>query len=565
MTLEPNCAARIDSIAPQYFQMAYSHGHGYGSTSETSRSFVALTSQLCSKSEAPCDELLLPPDDQPSVATSSVASETSTKATEICVPEPGDHQMGAPLPVPGTQTSSNVQRSRLGALPSVTQRPAIIATAITYGIANTDFVHPVIGHKRLYVGSEDVVKPSPQCEHEWERKVKLRLQEDIEAFKQNVKKKMKMEPDVYPRLRMSGYKKKGMQDVTLLPQTWIIYSDSDLKRKVERFAKKALKWLPEEGHGDPIVAEGPRFGAFDAVSTVTVALEQASAFQISKDLFLHLHCEGGEPVSPCGLMCCATISRNGEVRSQRLFRIGGLISVNGALRGLTTAHGMLEEFWTGCILDEDAGKDRYDDIDEIDWDGSDSGSISSTSDDEEAAYTIQQEEVLKKVENPWNDQIGSTDAQAVKVWNVVSAVEAVNFMGISAPNLMDVIRTILSGNVSTRENPVSTETTTSLQRPDSDVSVWQMESSQVPDRNIYYTKNGSDQIENHVNEPLPDDPASRGSVQILIRWDNPIECKLVPGTSHFRLYGRDFETRKIRTPSPICKFYIHFEYYTQSY
>ncbi|KAF2183910.1 hypothetical protein K469DRAFT_751289 [Zopfia rhizophila CBS 207.26] len=74
-----------------------------------------------------------------------------------------------------------------------------------------------------------------------------------------------------------------------------------------------------------------------------IRLEQG--FPRPDGTILHLHVE--EPfavTSACGLLCIATITKDGVVVRQRVSSIGGFIGVNGfELHGVTTAHAMLDD------------------------------------------------------------------------------------------------------------------------------------------------------------------------------------------------------------------------------
>ncbi|KAI8716026.1 hypothetical protein NCS52_01112100 [Fusarium sp. LHS14.1] len=393
-------------------------------------------------------------------------------------------------------------------------------------------------------------------------------------------------PGLSPELRMSGYAVMETKKVTLLPRIWILYDHQKWKKSIQAFVKE-LEWLECEGFGGIEIRKGcPMLAAMETFPLIDgLDLDESHAFRLKDDMALHLHVEQPQEPSACGLICCATLTKNGAVAGQRLSRIGGLISVNNKTSGITTAHGMLEWFWSPDFQDL-GSDDEYSAIESVcpllssDDEESDSSSIP----DPTAGFYGDHNETPE--EQRWTEPLGKMDPHRILAWNRVQTVGLTSFLGTHAPDLNSLIQEIIWPSPSSKghrgdqntdgvmahsilrfqyagqttelceaaQNEVSVDDpadVTFLHAPSagSDFSLWD-----IPDiEKLHNEFTASDLTTIKIDAVSPLNELSDGPVKLLLGTDLVLDGSLLPETMSFSVYGVQFETRKIRTSAPLAR------------
>ncbi|WQF79432.1 hypothetical protein CDEST_04446 [Colletotrichum destructivum] len=179
----------------------------------------------------------------------------------------------------------------------------------------------------------------------FKHRLKLDLQPVEHAMKRykpnsNIKKRERI---FVLELRMSGYASGSPpRSVTLNPCIWILCG-SDWGKKLIKKALKDLSWTASFIDRPIEVQQGiPEWAAAPSL----IPLEQLQLDASSRGSLdlpgykIMYHIDSGDVQSYSGLLCCATLLRDGEVIDQQTSRIGGFL-VGTAM---TTAHGVLERF-----------------------------------------------------------------------------------------------------------------------------------------------------------------------------------------------------------------------------
>ncbi|KAF4951251.1 hypothetical protein FSARC_12978 [Fusarium sarcochroum] len=269
----------------------------------------------------------------------------------------------------------------------------------------------------LYVGFEDKVRPLPAQLEKWQKRIKPRLLTDIQEFENKMKTTKGargVKPGLSPELRMSGYYVMGTGKVTLMPRIWILYDQEKWKKRVQAFVRD-LEWLECEDLGDVEVRKGcPMLATVGTWPFINgLDLDESRAFRLANGMALYLQVEKPQKPSACGLVCCATLTRNGAVTNQRLSRIGGLICVNDETFGITAAHGMLEWLHASGFQDISSSDDP-----------SDKESMCSDDTESEAPSTpdttagLHDDGTNSLEEDSWGEFLGSIDPGRIFQWNL---------------------------------------------------------------------------------------------------------------------------------------------------
>ncbi|KAI3343174.1 hypothetical protein F4824DRAFT_444745 [Ustulina deusta] len=140
-------------------------------------------------------------------------------------------------------------------------------------------------------------------------------------------------------LRLSGCLGANGEDIELLPTIWVICASEFYKTLVEEALSQCqLSWVVDE----PIeVVKGLTFNKRrERVGN----LDLSGGFCFADSYRLHLHIEeAGEDNSACGLVTCATITKDGRIIDQCISRLGGLLLLNNeVVCGSSTAHGIID-------------------------------------------------------------------------------------------------------------------------------------------------------------------------------------------------------------------------------
>ncbi|KAK1517960.1 uncharacterized protein CCOS01_12217 [Colletotrichum costaricense] len=317
---------------------------------------------------------------------------------------------------------------------------------VDYGaiVSTTDpFVWKFPGTK-VWVGSETLFPIPEEVQTLWER-VKGGLLATLEAVEGEMMREQSQEPSLRKRhvrrrrfmteLRMSGccQKLKTGKDrkVNLYPCVWILCGSKWCRNKIRK-ATERLE-LPQNLSSQRIEVHegGPTFNASE-VNIPRSQLDNDRALvpgvAHSGGTILH-HIEVSpkqECGSICGILCCTTFVKDGNVIDQHVSRIGGVLTETFFdldykiwPLALTTAHGifdlLLSEASDDCELKPDSGKSKYLQT-----------SASVHSSDSESVYDTDEESSESEAEI---EVLGDKSASSVTKWTRVEDVVGINFMG----------------------------------------------------------------------------------------------------------------------------------------
>ncbi|KAK1512164.1 hypothetical protein CTAM01_01094 [Colletotrichum tamarilloi] len=171
---------------------------------------------------------------------------------------------------------------------------------------------------------------------------------------------------IYPELRMSGRQDMNTrfsEMVTISPCVWILCGSQSCRKKVRRITDTLC--LPVNlfeqrrievhvGAPEPHANQG-----FIPLSRLNIHQDNAFGLNYMGGTILH-HLEAISPTpehqSACGLLCCTTFVKDGNIITQHISRIGGLLKnqfkdniVNRHPIALTTSHGIFEDLWTDGV------------------------------------------------------------------------------------------------------------------------------------------------------------------------------------------------------------------------
>ncbi|KAJ4007664.1 hypothetical protein NW752_010332 [Fusarium irregulare] len=402
-----------------------------------------------------------------------------------------------------------------------------------YTVPSPEFMYQFRGSPALYVGFEDKVRPDRIQVDRWEKQVLPRLLTDIKEFEKKMRRSSKTRRSrhrlsIAPELRMSGYVIEATNKVKLLPRIWILYGHDTWRKSVQKFVKE-LEWLSLEGFGEVEVHPGgPKLSALESSSMILgLDFNEDHMYYLDQRTTLYLHVEQTEGDSACGLVCCATVMRDGAVMSQRLSRIGGILHVNDKPFGVTTAHGMLEWFVDACL-------EGQDDDEPSDDEPLNSPIASDAEEDEAMSAPDQNESTVAD---------GTKYTNRVRQWSQVSALGLTAFLQTSyhlSPDISPIIQRRSLEHV--RGHRLSQDETVCP-----DFSLWGFQDSETLE-NAYTMGNGKKVF---IDAPASCYDAPEGPVQLLLGNDSPVPGFLLPGTRSFFVHGSQFKTRKIRTTHPL--------------
>ncbi|KAI1070373.1 hypothetical protein LB507_010356 [Fusarium sp. FIESC RH6] len=405
-----------------------------------------------------------------------------------------------------------------------------------YSVPSPDFMYQFRGSSDLYVGLEDKVRPDQIHIDRWEQQVRPRLCTDIKEFEKKMRSSRTFRSrgglSISPELRMSG-RVEASNKVKLSPCIWILYGHERWRKSVQKFVNE-LEWLFLEGFGEAEVHfGGPRLSALMSSSGVLgLDFDADHMYHLDGNTRLYLHVEEPQGVSACGLICCATIMRDGNITSQRLSRIGGILRVNGKGFGVTTAHGMLEWFVNDDV-DSQAGDISSDD-ESLDC------SLSSDEEDEGAISERYRKEGTRTGPR-LHEPDTATSINRVHRWTQVSALGLTSFLQTRyflSSEMGVMIQQELLPNP--QVHGLSDEAALG-----SDFSLWGVQHTETL-QNAYTTENSHKITIDALGHNVPEGP-----VQLLLGNDDLRQGFLLPGTMSFFIHGTQFKTRKIRITQPL--------------
>ncbi|WYZ41411.1 hypothetical protein EsH8_V_000306 [Colletotrichum jinshuiense] len=283
--------------------------------------------------------------------------------------------------------------------------------------------------------------------------VRDRLALDLQSVRHTMKKKgtnlPSREREFVSELRMSGYANGSPpRSVTLNPCIWILCGSSWCKKYIRK-ALKDLSWTvsfinrPIEVHvGGPVYAAAP---SLIPLRQLQLDASSWSAPDLAGYKILY-HVDFGPPFgtlkSASGLLCCATLLRDGIVIDQQVSRIGGFICTTLGRTAemwpepaITTAHGLLERLLQR--LEDDIPPDSSDTGPASSGSAlSSPASLSDTDLETDSAFESGSEsdgsEIFNDEDENGTNLLGFRDPSTVARWTPVAFVGS-SFMG----NIMD--------------------------------------------------------------------------------------------------------------------------------
>lgn len=396
----------------------------------------------------------------------------------------------------------------------------------------------------LLVGFPHKVEPSMQLQTRWNEEIEPRLWLDVEAFKKRTKPVVRrgrvMFPALSVELRMSGHVNVDGRQVTLVPTVWFLYDDKRWERDIRRFVTD-LEWLSSEGFGTPEVQKGaPRLSTL-RISADHLQLSTSAHNRIplpgGDDLYIHV--EEPQIGTACGLLCCATFVQNGEVRTQYLSRIGGLLRLDATSSAITTAHGLVEEISSRVGLCD----------------------IGDTTNSDEETYSDDDEEPPEQ--NDSEQCIGEIDLGVLDTmsWLQIppTSIEETCFFrahGLSMDELLARIKEQHEEEKSIALGKKPWETTRSADHqscPTGDFSLLDLDDWEGL-RNCYQSVGDSPtETKRLVHMIAQPGEVDGGRVNLLLRPEKVSQAILLPGTILFGTNGVTLHARKVVLDRPLGK------------
>ncbi|KAJ3576975.1 hypothetical protein NPX13_g3530 [Xylaria arbuscula] len=312
-------------------------------------------------------------------------------------------------------------------------------------------------------------------------------------------------------LRLSGRTITDTHDIELRITIWIICACDFYKKLIKDALRQSqLSWVEDE-HLE--VVRGLKFNKRRA-QIENLDLSRGIRFMDSYRLHLHTE-EAGEDNSACGLVLCATLTRDGYIVDQYISRLGGLVSLDSKkLCGISTAHGVLD-ILSPIVLYSTEDED------------SDSSDISDPESGTEADFSTgaRAEGVTKDLERS-NIYAGSN----ITHWNPVPEVIVLGFVQMALPNANDVWT--LSKTMHAR-----------------DFALFRVghNRSQLLDNSYEYQSVKHLVTTQKKDDPRKDSHSTPSSDEVIILLGHNVftNGRLLPGTSTICMNGVEFYTTRI--------------------
>jgi hypothetical protein len=409
--------------------------------------------------------------------------------------------------------------------------PLIPHDAVVLPIPSSGKMYPFRGVPGLFVGYEDQVAPRPKQVERWEKDIEPRFWTDASEFHRKLSKTRlgsRHPPGISLELRMSGYASSPHSThVALIPRIWVLYDHDRWKKQVKKFVQE-LEWLNHEGFGPVEIRKGsPRLATMNPLMLVeNLRLLPHQGFPLRGDWYLHLHVEARPDPSAIGRLCCATATKNGSIRGQRISRIGGIVNIDSQRRlAITTAHGMLELVWDALMdlePDDDTDSDR----------SSPSSECSGYESDASSAFGD-----APWFEASWPTLPSGVKPQEVRHWESVEILGVTSFLG--------------SGHLDPRAAMFGS-TVPQPSKQDTDFSLWGIPGADVLNNEYSSSDEPREKMLIRHSESSPfTQSATTISLDLLLGPENASKVQLLPGKSRFMTRGVCFAGRKVRTKAPL--------------
>ncbi|KAF5009808.1 hypothetical protein FDECE_4016 [Fusarium decemcellulare] len=311
-------------------------------------------------------------------------------------------------------------------------------------------------------------------------------------------------------LRMAGVATKSSTTIALSGSVWILCNGGAFENKIRK-RLDSLPWLkfpqylPVHCTDLPELAVGqPGTQLLDSSDLDGNGLE----FEWGEKL--HLHIERASSGSPCGLLCCATVTKDGHVIDQRISRIGGALKVNGSgPMAVTAAHGMLTHF----LMHER-------------W-------KTETENEEDTNSEIEDDE--RSPELPV--MYGALECKPESGWKSVSPFDSISFIGLGKPS------SEMKGKWTLQLPEDGRSTDFTLLDPNGIKALRNVNSYRLNDGTVCIT----------THDESKDVGLEDVQISVLLGQDDAIQGKLLPGELDVFLNGIQFVTRKIELPGALAR------------
>ncbi|KAJ3526709.1 hypothetical protein NM208_g11059 [Fusarium decemcellulare] len=311
-------------------------------------------------------------------------------------------------------------------------------------------------------------------------------------------------------LRMAGVATKSSTTIALSGSVWILCNGGAFENKIRK-RLDSLPWLkfpqylPVHCTDLPELAVGqPGTQLLDSSDLDGNGLE----FEWGEKL--HLHIERAWSGSPCGLLCCATVTKDGHIIDQRISRIGGTLKVNGSgPMAVTAAHGMLAHF----IMHER-------------W-------RTETENEEDTNSEIEDDERLPELPVVY----GAVECKPASGWGSVSPFDSISFIGLAKPS------SEMKGKWALKLPGDGRSTDFTLLHPNGMTALYNANSYPLDNRTVRIT----------TYDESRDVGLEDVQINVLLGRNEVIQAKLLPGELDVFLNGIQFVTRKIELPGALAR------------
>ncbi|KAI0439860.1 hypothetical protein F4803DRAFT_529496 [Xylaria telfairii] len=298
-------------------------------------------------------------------------------------------------------------------------------------------------------------------------------------------------------LRLSGNLHANNEDIELRPTVWIICASEFCKELVsDALSQPQLEWVEE----NPTEVVGGLTFLKRREQVDNLDLSGGICFMDSYRLHLHTE-EAGEDNSACGLVTCATLTKNGHVIDQCISRLGGLILLNNEnVCGSSTAHGILDMLMSVGIY--------------------------STEDEDDCSSDFSDSEPEIKAD-PEKPRIAAVSS--ITGWNVVPQVIILDFVRMASPGPNQIWK-------------LSTEVNAH------DFVLFKIGNNDFTTLSNSY-EYGS--MKHLVTAKAAVTPVGLG-VTILLGYNRLARGRILPGISMIRIAGVEFSTMRILLHDPLA-------------
>ncbi|KAI0818373.1 hypothetical protein GGR55DRAFT_72851 [Xylaria sp. FL0064] len=319
-------------------------------------------------------------------------------------------------------------------------------------------------------------------------------------------------------LRLSG-NVDANEDIELRPTIWVLCASEFYKMLVEEALSQCqLSWAIDEN------IEVVNGLVFNKSRERVENLDFSKGLRFAESYRLHIHIEEArEDNSACGLLTCATITKDGCIIDQCVSRIGGLLLLNQeVVCASSTAHGILDMLMSSGACSAMRGLSTSRDLSDSDTESE----IDSDSEDDGESIISADDLDRDNTELP-----GSSITSGISHWNVVPKVIILDFLQPLEPTLnwLRAARTELRAH---------------------DFALFDF------GREPFKTLSNSYEYKlvKHIITTTDDSQNvdSRNEIIVLLGHKNFARGRMLPGISSIYMAGAEFSTRRVLLDDPLA-------------